>query len=124
MIDLFREGGFPMGWLLAFGLTTLAFAARFAWIPVRRMLRMTFVLAGATACATLTAVCADLAAVGHHAPAYWAEHSDMTFAQVLLQGAAESLSPAILGFTMLSLSGVILALGFQREVATQNGPVG
>ena len=46
MIDLFREGGFPMGWLLAFGLTTLAFAARFAWIPVRRMLRMTFVLAG------------------------------------------------------------------------------
>jgi hypothetical protein len=35
---------------------------------------------------------------------------------VLLQGVAESMSPGILGFTMLSLTALIVALGFQREV--------
>lgn len=116
MLTLFTEGGFPMWFLLAFGLATLIFATRFAWAPLRRTLRTTFALAGATAFTTLTSICTDLAAVGHHLPGYVTKHPDTTLAQALLQGIAESLSPGILGFTMLSLTALILALGFQREV--------
>jgi hypothetical protein len=116
MLTLLIEGGFPMWFLLAFGLGTLVVAARFAWIPVRRTLRIAYALGGATAMTTLTSICTDLAAVGHHASSYLKAHPDTNLAEVLLQGLAESLSPAILGFTILSLGALILALGFQREV--------
>jgi hypothetical protein len=35
----------------------------------------------------------------------------------MLQGGAGSMSPGILGFTMLSLTGLIVALGLRREAA-------
>ena len=117
MLTLFTEGGFPMWFLLAFGLATLVSSARFARAPARRILRTTFALAGATALTTLTGICADLAAVGHEAPAYLVAHPGSTMVEVLLQGVAESMSPGILGFTMLSLAALIAALGFQREAA-------
>lgn len=116
MLTLLVEGGFPMWFLLAFGLGTLVCAGRFARAPNRRMLRVTLALSGATGFTALTGICTDLAAVGHHAPAYLREHPGMTSTDVLLQGLAESLSPGILGFTMLSLAALIVALGFQREV--------
>jgi hypothetical protein len=116
MMTFFVEGGLPMWFLLAFGLGTLMFAARFAWAPVRRTLRTTAALGVATAFTTLTGVCTDLAKVGHAATRIMQSHPDVTALGVLLQGFAESLSPAILGFTMLSLAALIVALGLQREV--------
>jgi hypothetical protein len=116
MLTLLTEGGFPMWFLLAFGLATLIFAACFARAPLRRTLRITLALAGATAFTTLTSICTDLAAVGHKLPEYVTKHPDTTLAEALLQGIAESLSPGILGFTMLSLTALIVALGFHREV--------
>jgi hypothetical protein len=115
MSNLFVEGGFPMWFLLAFGLSTLVFAARFARAPVRRTLRIALALAGATACTTLTGFATDLAMVGHHAPEYLGAHPGTTLPEVLLQGMAESLSPAILGFTLLSLAALLVAVGFYRE---------
>jgi hypothetical protein len=38
--------------------------------------------------------------------------------EVLLQGMAESMSPGILGFALLSLIALIAVLGFQRETLT------
>jgi hypothetical protein len=116
MATLLLEGGFPMWFLLAFGLATLVFAGRFAWSPVRRTLRTTGALALATAMTTLTSICTDLATVGHHAPGYLKEHPSESMVTVLLQGVAESMSPGILGFTILSLCGLLLAVGFHREV--------
>jgi hypothetical protein len=116
MLTLFVEGGFPMWFLLAFGLATLVFAARFALAPARRALRTTFALASGTALATLTAMCADVAAVGHGAPGYLKTHPETTLVDALLQGVAESMSPCIVGFAMLSLAALIVALGYQREV--------
>jgi hypothetical protein len=116
MLNLFVEGGFPMWFLLAFGLTTLVFAARFARAPVRRTLRIALGMAGATVFTTLTSVSTDLAMVGHHAPEYLKSHPETTLPEVLLQGMAESLSPAILGFTMLSLAALLVAVGFHREM--------
>ncbi len=117
MMTLFAEGGFPMWFLLAFGLATLVSAARFAWAPTRRALRTTCALAVSTAFTGATGICAALAAVGHQAPSYLRTHPDLNMVEVLLQGAAESMSPGILGFTILSLAALIVSLGFQRAPA-------
>jgi hypothetical protein len=113
MLNMFRDGGLPMWFLLAFGLATLFFAARFAWAPVRRTLRITLALGAATGFTSLTGICTDFATVGRHAPRF----PKGKLVELLLQGMAESLSPGILGFTFLSLAALIVALGFHREVA-------
>jgi hypothetical protein len=109
------EGGFPMFFLLAFGVAALISAARYARFPGRRRLRLTLALALATGFTTLTATCADISAVGHHAHTYLRAHPETTMTEVLLQGLAESMSPGILGFTLLSLVALIASLGIQRE---------
>jgi hypothetical protein len=116
MQTLFMEGGFPMWFLLVFGLGTLALAGRFAWAPLRRTLRITLALGAATFFTTWTGVASAFATVGHNAVKFHQAHPDLAFVEVVLQGAAESLAPAILGFTMLSLAGLLVALGFHREV--------
>ena len=115
MKTLMLEGGFPIWFLLAFGLATLVFAGRFAWAPARRTLRTTCALACATGMTTLTSTCTALAAVGHHAPQYLRARPNESMMSVLLEGAAESLSAGILGFTCLSLAALLIALGFHRE---------
>lgn len=115
MITLFIEGGFPMWFLLAFGLSLLVVAVGYARAPTRRRLRTAFGLGLATAFTALTGICTDLAAVGHHAPEYLKKHPENNMVEVLLQGFAESMSPGVLGFTMLSVAALIVALGFYRE---------
>jgi len=115
MLTLFAEGGFPMWFLLAFSVLTLLTAGRFAASPDRTSLRLALSLASATLFTVLTSVSAAIAQVGHHAPDYLAQHPGLTLSTVLLQGLAESLSAAILGFTVLSLCALLLSLGFFRE---------
>jgi hypothetical protein len=115
MMTLFREGGFPMWFLLAFGMLLLIAGARFAIRPDAARLRLALALGAATLFTMVTAVSADLATVGHQAPDYLARHPELTIAAVLLQGFAESLSPAILGSTVLTLAALFIALGFHRE---------
>ena len=105
-----------MWFLLAFSLLTLLTCARFAASPSSARLRVALALGGATGFTILTTVAADLAAVGHHAPEYLARHPELTLGTVLLQGMAEAMSPAILGFTVLSLAALVLALGFYRAL--------
>ena len=115
MWNLMLEGGFPMFFLLAFGISAIIAASRFACLPSARRLRVTIALAWATGFTTLTATCADLAAVGHHAPAYMRAHPESTSTDVRLQALAESMSPGILGSTMLALVALIAVLGIVRE---------
>ncbi len=114
MLTLIQEAGFPIWFVLAFGALTLLCSARYAATP--RVERLA--LAGALACATLfstfTAVCADLAAVGHHGPEFLAQHPDTQVYALVLQGGAESLSPAIIGFSVLTLAALLTALGCYR----------
>jgi len=116
MLTLFQEGGPPIWFLLAFSLLTLLASARFAAGPSSPRLRAALALGSATLFTTLTSIAADLAAVGHHAPAYLAQHAELTLGTVLLQGVAEAMSPAILGFTVLSLVSLVIALGFYRAL--------
>jgi hypothetical protein len=115
MATLIREGGFPMFFLLAFGLGALVFAARFALSPTQRSLRTAAALSAATGFTAITCTCAALATVGHQAPEYLKRHPESTLAEVVLLGIGESMSPGVLGFTMLSLIALILGLGFWRQ---------
>lgn len=114
MPRLFAETG-PMWFLLAFGLITLALATRYAWVPSRRALRLTLALAVATLATTLTCIAADLSVVGRNATAHVETHPGVTKTEILLQGIAESFSPGVLAFTILSLTAVIVAVGLYRD---------
>lgn len=103
-----------MWFLLAFSLLTLLTSARFAAGPSSLRLRAALAFGAATLFTTLTCIAADLAMVGHHAPEYLAQHAELSLGVVVLQGVGEAMSPAILGFTVLSLVSLVLALGFYR----------
>lgn len=115
MPRLFAETG-PMWFLLAFGIAMLIFAVRYAWVPSRRTLRITAALGCATGFTLFTCITADLAFLGHNVDVYLQAHPESSRTELLLQGIAESFSPGIFAFTMLSLAAVIVALGFYREV--------
>ncbi|HXU65068.1 MAG TPA: hypothetical protein VN962_25390 [Polyangia bacterium] len=113
MLDLLREGGVPMFFVVVFGVLTLSAAGLFAARGDRRRLGFIGALGLATALSVAGAVCADLAAVGHHGLAMCApQHLDPL--TCLLLGMAESMAPAIIGFTVLSLAAMLTAVGMSR----------
>src|SRR5262249_21779537 len=118
MATLVREGGFPVFFLLAFGLLAMSFAVRFALSPSRRIFRTTLALCAATLLTSLNGMFAAFSAVGHQAPEYVRHHPGSSLAEVVLLGFGESMSPGILGFTVLSLTALILALGVYRQEPT------
>jgi hypothetical protein len=115
MATLVREGGFPVFFLLGFGLIAMTFAVRFALAPSWRLLKTTLALSAATALTSINGIFAALSAVGHQAPEYVKHHPDMSLAEVSLLGLGEAMSPGILGFTVLSLIALIVALGVYRQ---------
>jgi hypothetical protein len=115
MATLVREGGFPVFFLLTFGLAAMGFAVRFATAPSQRVLRTTLALCAATVLTSINGIFAALSAVGHDAPEYVKRHPGTTLQEVVLLGLGESMSPGILGFTVLSLIALILALGAYRQ---------
>ena len=118
METLVREGGFPVIFLLVFGAFAMTFAVRFAISPSRRFLRISLTLCAATLLTSFNGMFAALAAVGHHAPEYVKQHPGSNLTEVVLLGFAEAMSAGILGFTVLSLTALILALGFWRQEPT------
>jgi hypothetical protein len=117
MLTFFKEGGFPMFFLLAFGLAALVLAGLYARVPSRARLRQTIALSFATGFTAVTGTAKAIAMVGHHVSAYLARHPEMALPEVLLQGLAESMAPLILGFTLLSLVALVVAVGLYREPA-------
>jgi hypothetical protein len=118
MANLIRDGGFPVFFLLAFGLFAMGFAVRFATAPSQRVFRTTLALCAATLLTSINGIFAAFWTVGHHAPDYLKRHPESSLGEVALLGFGESMSPGILGFTVLSLVALILALGVYRQNPT------
>ncbi|MEP7050804.1 MAG: hypothetical protein ABJB12_10640 [Pseudomonadota bacterium] len=116
MLTLIQEAGFPIWFVLAFGALTLLCCARYAATPRPDRLPLAGALALATLFSTVTAIAADLATVGHQGSAFLAAHPGTPLHELLLQGGAESLSPAIIGFSMLTLAALLCALGCYRAL--------
>lgn len=127
MLTLLHEGGWPIWFTLLFGLGALAAAARFARSSERRHLGLTIGLSLATLFSTLNGVAADLAAVGHHLNARWPHFYTVDggyqgVVMGLAQGFAESMSPAILGFTLLALTWLVATVGLAKGLAKGHSP--
>ena len=120
MLDLIREGGGPMLFVVIFGLLTFGAAALFAARGDRRRLGFVVSMGIATLLSVGGGVAADLAAVGHHGFERCAlRHIEP--AACLVLGFAESMAPAIVGFTLLSLAGMLTAVGMSRTARAANG---
>jgi hypothetical protein len=113
MLDLIREGGGPMLFVLIFGVLTFVAAALFAARGDRRRLGFITWIGVATVLSIGGGVASDLAAVGHHGFARCAE-KHIEPANCLVVGFAESMAPAIVGFTLLSLAAMLVAVGMSR----------
>ena len=118
MWTLIEWGGFPIWFVLGFGFISLACAAWFARKPERRQLRLIIGMSLATLFSILNGIVADLATVGHHINIGWekyvTEGGPSYIARVASQGFAESLSPGIIGFTLLSLTWLVASVGLRR----------
>src|SRR4051812_8370576 len=118
MWTLIEWGGFPVWFVLGFGLISLLAAAWFAWRPDRGPLGVVIGMSLATLFSILNGIVADLATVGHHINVGWnqyvADGGPAIIARVASQGFAESMSPGILGFTLLSLTWLVASVGLRR----------
>jgi hypothetical protein len=114
MWTLMIEGGYQMWFLLIFGLAGLILAVRYAMHPSRLGLVSVAGISVTTLMSIFTGVAADLAAVGHKAPEYLKAHPNLTLAEVTLTGFGESMSPAILGFSLLTITALVVTLGLRR----------
>ncbi|HVX97843.1 MAG TPA: hypothetical protein VHK47_23215 [Polyangia bacterium] len=113
MLDLLREGGGPMLFVVIFGLLTFGAAALFAARGDRRRVAFISWMGVATALSVAGGIASDLAAVGHHGMERCAERHVEPVA-CLLVGMAESMAPGIVGFTLLSLAAMLTAVGMSR----------
>jgi len=121
MLDLLREGGGPILFVVIFGVFTFAAAAAFAIRGDRRRLGFIVSMGLATLLSVAGGICSDLAAVGHHGLGRCAEHH-IEPAACLLIGMAESMAPGIVGFTLLSLAGMLTAVGMSRTARALPAP--
>ncbi len=112
MLNLIREGGFVMVFVLGFGIATLVAAILFAVRPAQRKLPFIKGMGYATLFAVLSGICADFGATFHHLIDRYAEKPDWYF--YMLLGLGESMAPGIVGFTLLSLSALMSAIGARR----------
>jgi hypothetical protein len=115
MLEMFREGGFPMWVILALGLVSLAAGLRAVMKPSERRIVSLQHFSGATLYATLVGLTAALGAVFHHAPGFAEEHG-LPVQAAVLQGLGESMSPVIMGFTFLAIAAVFRAVAERRFV--------
>jgi hypothetical protein len=114
MMTLFKAGGFPMWFILVFGAAAFIAAVLFARRPVGRDPATVRALSLATLFSIFGGTAADFGAVCTQVPAHpeWTAGGKMF--EVVLQGFGESMSPSLLGFTLLSLTWLVVAVGHRR----------
>jgi hypothetical protein len=120
--NIFRDGGFSMYFVLGFGGTALLWAAWYAIRGRRRPMGFIVAMMAATFFATASGVASDFGMVfktlaqsedvdpRHQGIGRDTEHR----VDNLLEGLGESMAPAIMGFTFLALTSLLLAVGAAR----------
>jgi hypothetical protein len=111
MWTLFRDGGWSMFVVVLFGFVSLATAGFYAARPDAKHEGFIQWMSRATLWAILAGICSDFATVCHYVGPMedWNKRG-----QIVLVGAAESLSPGIMGFAFLALTAMLTAVGRRR----------
>lgn len=118
MATLIQEGGFPMWFVLLFGITTLGSAIAYAIRLEKKLLGLSRGMLLATLFSTLSGTAANLGQVFHVLAGQ--RGGNMSLAspegpQILLLGLGESMSTSIIGFAFLALAGLFYGVGAMRE---------
>lgn len=106
-----------MSFLLLFGATALLAAFFFAIRAERKLLGFIRAMSTATLFVTLGASCADVGATLHHSSEAFDEASAEKRLQaehMIIEGLGESTSPGILGFSLVALTSMLVAVGRRR----------
>jgi len=111
MYTLIREGGYSMFWVLGFGFVALGWAALYAARGKQRPLGFVVAMMAATLFATASGICSDLGTTWKTVAGMGdkVNHADMA-----LEGEGESMAPGVMGFSLLGLSALLLAVGKAR----------
>ena len=111
MKEFFTDGGWSMFVILLFGGIALLTAAYHAARPDERHEGFLRWMSWATLWATLAGLASDFGATFHAT----AKIEDLNLrGQITTQGLAESMSPAVMGFVLLSLAAFLAAVGRRR----------
>jgi hypothetical protein len=111
LFTLFRDGGWSMFFVVLFGLVALAVSAFYAARPDAKHEGFLRWMSWATLWSILAGICSDFATTFH---AVCQIEDANQRSMIVLEGAAESLSPGILGFVLLSLVSLLSAVGRRR----------
>jgi hypothetical protein len=120
MLEFFKDGGWSMFVILAFGCVVLVTAGYFAVRPDARHEGFIKWMSFALICSVLVGVASDLGTVFHFTATMGNDAESQRIAEggdrvsVILQGCAESLSPPIMGFGFLTLAAMLTAVGRRR----------
>jgi len=109
---IFRNGGFPMFFVVGFGAIALGTAFWHALRPDARHEGFIKWMSAATLMAILNGFVSDLATVAHYVSQE--EMASEQRIRILLEGFDESMSPGILGFAFLALAALLTAVGRRR----------
>ena len=114
MISFIRAGGFPILIVLGLGLGLLFIAVAFTRRPRLSRLGVIRALTAAVVFASLSAVTVNFMMVMRKVPANpeWARSPDLPL--IVMTGLGEAVTPAILGFTILSIAWMLGAVGMRQ----------
>jgi hypothetical protein len=112
MVEFMIAGGWSMWFVLLLGLGALVAAILFVARRNLGKLALVRALTIGTLFAIASGLCANLASVMTYASRM--EPGDPQLARAIMAGLAESVAPGILGFTMLSISWLLVAVGTRR----------
>jgi hypothetical protein len=109
-----HAGGVAMWIVIFFSLLCLFTAARYAWRPDAARVPILRALTWAAVFAIISGVTSNFMAVMWHVTDNdeWAHDPDMHLR--VMHGLGEAVTPAILGFTMLALTWLLVAAGARR----------
>jgi hypothetical protein len=111
LAEIFRDGGWSMFFVVLFGFVALGTAAFYAARPDAKHEGFLRWMSWATLWSVLAGMCSDFATTLHVA----AQIEEANQRSVIIaQGSAESLSPGIFGFVLLSLVALLTAVGKRR----------
>ena len=114
MLQFFLNGGVPMLGVVVCGLGALVAAVRFAITPDGRKIGAIVSLSLATLATSLLGMIADAATVFHAVATNPEFQKAGEMPLILLQGLGESASPPILGFALLTVIWLVMAVGYRR----------
>jgi hypothetical protein len=109
VLTLIRNGGVPVIFVLLFGVLALTGAAYAAARPDERTLRYVKGMCAATVASVFSATCSDLGTTF-----LTVSGKPGTPTAMLLEGLSESMSPGILGFSLVSLAALFGAIAARR----------